>query len=196
MKQLPIAAALRLALVLALGTASLAARADEYCDWGWGWLTRACGGAVSAFKEGPWDLYLTGYAYHGRGTYTQEKIDSYQENSWGGGLGRRHIDDRDNEHLVYAIGFQDSNYKPQYQFGYGWLARWALAENFRVGVGITAFIGFRSDYCNYMCPLPLILPLGSIEYRRVALMASYVPKAPGQEGNGDVLFLFAKVALE
>jgi hypothetical protein len=47
-----------------------------------------------------------------------------------------------------------------------------------------------------MCPLPLILPLGAIEYRRVAFMATYVPKAPGQEGNGDVLFLFGRVGLE
>ncbi len=188
--------AIRIAAALLLGIVSPLIWADEYCDWGWGWLTRACGGAVSAFKEGPFDLYLSGYAYHGRGTYTQEKIDSYQEKAWGGGLGRRYIDDRDNAHLVYAIGFQDSNYKPQYQIGYGWLARWALAENFRVGVGITAFIGFRSDYCSYMCPLPLILPLGAIEYRRVALIGAYVPKAPGQENNGDVLFLFGKIALD
>jgi palmitoyl transferase len=44
--------------------------------------------------------------------------------------------------------------------------------------------------------VPVILPLGSLEYRKVSLMASYVPRLPGEEGNGDVIFLFGRIALE
>jgi palmitoyl transferase len=184
----------RIALLatLVLGNPALAA-----CEWaGLDWLTQKCDHAVKAFKSGAGQLYLTGYSYHGRGTYTDEKIDSFAEQSWGGGYGRLVADERDNSHEVYAMAFRDSHAKPQYQIGYAWLARWGLAENLRLGLGLTVFLGLRSDYCNYLCPVPVILPLGSLEYRKVSLMASYVPRLPGEEGNGDVIFLFGRIALE
>jgi len=185
----------RILPALALALFASGARA-EYCDWGWQWLTNSCDGAVQAFKTGTYDLYLTGYAYHGRNTYSAETLATENENAWGGGLGRTHIDDRDNSHSIYFMGFQDSHYKPEWLLGYGWLARWGLTEHLKVGVGITAGFTTRADYCDYLCPVPYILPLGAIEYRRVSLMASYVPKLPGNEGNGDVLFLFGKISFQ
>jgi palmitoyl transferase len=173
-----------------------ATAAQAACDWGWDWLTNKCDNAVKAFGSGANQLYLTGYSYHGRGTYTDEKLDEFTEQSWGGGLGRLVVDERDNSHEVYAMVFRDSHAKPQYQAGYGWLARWGVTEHLRVGVGLTAFLALRSDYCSYLCPVPAILPLGSIEYRKLSLMASYVPKLPGEDGNGDVLFLFGRISLD
>jgi len=166
----------------------------DNCDWSWTWFATSCRQAKRAFNEGSYDLYLTGYTYHNRQTYTREKIDTYQENSWGGGLGRSVIDERGNWHGLYAMAFQDSHFKPQYMGGYGWLARWNPGGDFHVGVGVTGFVVARSDY-DYV-PIPGILPLGSLEYKRVSLMASYVPRLSRNEGNGDVLFLFAKVALQ
>jgi palmitoyl transferase len=52
----------------------------------------------------------------------------------------------------------------------------------------------RSDIFNHI-PFPVILPLASIEWYRVALMASYVPRLSGDGGNGDVLYLFARINL-
>lgn len=183
-------AALSVAAAAMLGCTAASA---DYCDWGWDWASNSCRQAVRAFNEGSYDLYLTGYTYHSRSTYTWEKINSYQEKSWGGGLGRSVIDERGNWHGLYAVGFQDSHFKPQYTGGYSWLARWNLGGDFYAGAGVTAFIFLRSDY-NYV-PLPGILPLGSLEYKRLSLMASYVPRLSRNEGNGDVLFLFFKIAL-
>jgi palmitoyl transferase len=186
---------LRIAALAALTIGTTAAHAA--CDWvGWDWLSDKCDHAVKAYRSGSNNLYLSGYSYHGRGTYTDEKLDSFTEQSWGGGFGRQVLDQRDNSHEIYAMAFRDSHAKPQYMAGYGWQARWGLSENLHVGIGLTAFVFLRSDFCNYLCPVPAILPLGSIQYRRAALMASYVPKLPGEEGNGDVLFLFGKIALD
>ncbi len=188
-------AASRILFPIALAASASGARA-EYCDWGWQWLANSCDGAVKAYKGGSYDLYLTGYAYHGRGTYNDESLADQNEQAWGAGIGRTHIDDRNNSHGIYFMGFQDSHYKPEWMLGYGWLARWALAENFNVGIGVTAGLTTRTDYCDYLCPIPYIFPLGSLEYRKVALMATYVPKLPGEEGNGDILFLFGKISFD
>lgn len=171
--------------------------ARAVCDWSrWDWLIDKCDNAVKAYDSGSNQLYLTGYARHGRGTYTAERIDELNEKAWGGGFGREVVDARNNSHEIYGVAFSDSHGKPQYMAGYNWLARWGLTENLRVGVGLTAFLALRSDYCGYLCPVPGILPLGAVQYRRVSVMASYLPKLPGAEGNGDVLFVFGKIALD
>lgn len=185
----------RILPALALSLFASAASA-EYCDWGWQWLANSCDGAVKAYKGGAYDLYLTGYAYHGRGTYSDEALNDQNEQAWGAGIGRTHIDERNNSHGIYFMGFKDSHYKPEWLLGYSWLARWGLAEHLNVGVGVTAGFTTRTDYCDYLCPVPYILPLGAIEYRKVSLMATWVPKLPGAEGNGDVLFLFGKISFD
>jgi palmitoyl transferase len=191
-------AARRLCRIAALSALTLgAAPAHAACDWvGWDWLTHTCNQAARAFHEGDNQLYLTGLAHHGRGTYTAEKLQEFNEDAWGLGFGREVVDERDNSHEIYAMAFSDSHAKPQYTLGYGWLARWPMTENSRFGLGFTAFLALRSDYCGYFCPVPAILPLASLQYRKVSLMASYLPRLPGNEGNGDVLFVFGKISLD
>lgn len=185
----------RLAAAAALSLAAQGAHAA--CDWvGWDWLSHKCDYAVKAVETGSNQLYVTGYSYHGRGTYTRAKIDSFNEESLGGGFGRSLVDERDNSHEVYFLAFRDSHAKPQYMGGYGWQARWHIAENTRVGLGLTAFVALRSDYCHHLCPVPAILPLASLQFHKASLMASYLPKLPGAEGNGDVLFIFGKYSFD
>jgi len=185
----------RLALAATLLTAGPSAGAA--CEpLGWDWLTSACTEGVRAWNSGTWELYLTGYDHHGRNTYSAERIKELNENAWGGGLGRTVADDRGNSHDVYFLAFRDSHSKPEYLAGYAWQARWPLGDNWRAGLGLTAFITLRSDYAHYLIPVPGILPLASLQYRKVSVMASYVPRLSSHGGNGDVLFLFGKYSFD
>ena len=85
--------------------------------------------------------------------------------------------------------FADSHGKPQYQAGYGWIATWRpIDEKFRVGAGVTAFLFMRSDIGNY-APIPGILPVVSTGYGPFDVQMAYIP---GGQGNGNVLFWWAK----
>lgn len=188
---------------LAMAAASIAAAAtciapaQAACESvGWDWLSNACTQGTRAFKEGSWELYVTGYDRHGRGTYTKERISELNEKAWGGGFGRTVSDERGNSHDVYFLAFKDSHFKAEYLGGYAWQARWPLSENWRAGLGVTAFVTLRSDYAHYAIPVPAILPLASLQYRKASLMASYVPRLSTKGGNGDVLFIFGKYSFE
>ena len=53
----------------------------------------------------------------------------------------------------------------------------------------------RSDMFNNI-PFPAILPVASIEVKRVGLMAIYIPKLSSSDGgNGNVLFLLGRINL-
>ena len=146
------------------------------------------------WDEGDNILYLSGYAYHGRGTYTKEKIAEFNEEAWGGGFGRTLIDENGNANTLFALAFLDSHSDIEAQVGYAREWRWQFAEHAAVGAGFVAMLVSRSDIFNHI-PFPVILPLASIEWYRVALMASYVPRLSGDGGNGDVLYLFARINL-
>jgi lipid IVA palmitoyltransferase len=183
--------------VLAAAFVAAAPSTQAACESvGWDWLSNACNQGARAWNSGTWELYLTGYDHHGRGTYSDERIKELNEKAWGGGFGRTVTDDRGNSHDVYFLAFQDSHAKPEYLGGYAWQARWPLSENWRAGLGVTAFVTLRSDYSHYLVPVPGILPLASLQYRKVSVMASYVPRLSTKGGNGDVLFLFGKYSFD
>ena len=144
--------------------------------------------------EGDNILYVSGYAYHGRSTYSPEKIAEFNEEAWGAGFGRTLIDRNGNSNSLFALAFLDSHSDIEAQVGYAREWRWQFAEHASVGAGFVAMLVSRSDMFNNI-PFPAILPLASIEVHRVALMASYVPKLGGDGGNGDVLYLFGRINL-
>jgi palmitoyl transferase len=182
-----------------LACAGKLARAQEQaspCERIWNRVASNCEGARKAWREGDWDLYLSGRVHHGRGTYTAERIAELNEKAWGAGIGKRYLDADDNTHLLYALAAQDSHFKPEYWIGYGWLAHWRPfgGAGLRLGGGFTAFLTARTDYAHYFAPVPGILPLGEIAWGRVSVMATYVPRLSKNGGNGDVLFVFGKIA--
>jgi palmitoyl transferase len=145
--------------------------------------------------EGDNILYLSGYAYHDRGTYSPEKIDGFNEAAWGGGFGRTLIDENGNSDALFALAFLDSHSDVQAQIGYAREWRWRFAEHAAVGGGFVAMLVTRSDMFNNI-PFPVILPIASIEVRGVAIMATYIPKLSAGEGaNGNVLYLFGRINL-
>jgi len=157
-----------------------------------GWLTQAIDTAANEVAtvahQGTAEFYLPLHTYHMRWAYTREKIDSFQENPYGLGYGRGYFDAKGNWHGLYVMGFQDSHYKPEWLAGYGWKTYWHPTDNLKLGLGYTAGITTRSDIGHYS-PVPLILPIGSIEYRTTALETAYVP---GSQGNGNILFFWLK----
>ncbi len=153
-----------------------------------GWLDRVVDEVTTTAQEGTSEIYFPVHTYHMRWAYTKEKINNYQENTLGLGYGRGRFDEQGNWHGLYAMGFQDSHFKPQWLAGYGWKTYWRLSENTRFGLGYTAGFTTRSDLGHYT-PIPVILPIGSIDYRETSLEAAYVP---GGKGFGNILFFWLK----
>jgi len=151
--------------------------------------------AKRIINEGDNILYLSGYAYHDRNTYSPEKIAEFNEAAWGAGFGRMLIDENGNSNTLFGLAFLDSHSHVEAQVGYAREWRWQFAEHAAVGAGFVAMLVTRSDILNNF-PFPAVLPIASIEVHGVALMASYVPKLSSSDGgNGNVLYLFGRINL-
>jgi palmitoyl transferase len=159
---------------------------------GWAsWSKPYCEGIHQIFTEGDGEIYLSGYAWHNRATYSKHKLDTYNENAWGGGLGKGIYDEKGNWRGVYAFAFQDSHSNIQPIAGYAYLKVLSLNENTRIGGGYSVFATARPDIFNGV-PFPGLLPWASINYRRLSLSGTYIP---GAQGAGNVLFLILKVTV-
>ncbi|GGI92716.1 hypothetical protein GCM10007966_21650 [Legionella impletisoli] len=134
------------------------------------------------------EVYLSGYAWHNRYVYPSHKINSYNENSWGGGLGKGRYDEKGNWQGVYAFAFLDSHKNVEPIAGYAYLKVAHLNQDVNLGAGLTVFITARSDMFNNM-PFPGLLPWISLTMKRVTLSATYIP---GAKGAGNVLFIVGK----
>ena len=140
-----------------------------------------------AWSDGGWTLYLTGYTWHMPYAYKDSTYD-YNEFAKGGGVGRYVYDDSGNYHGLYAIAFSDSHYKPEYQFGYNWQTYWGESD-LKAGLGYTVFFFMRSDIGGYF-PLPGIVPLASIRYKKAEVMGTFIPGVG--ERNGNIAFFFGR----
>lgn len=140
------------------------------------------------WTEGSTELYISGYAWHNRYTYSREKIQSYNEQAWGGGLGKGLFDEKNNWHGLYAIAFQDSHRNIEPAAGYAYLKVLTMSQDFKAGLGYSILLTAREDINHYI-PFPGILPWASIFYKKTAIAATYIP---GFNKNGNVLYLLAK----
>ena len=184
------ARALLLLLCLVLAPAVRA----EGCDGLWSWVSYQCKGLAQAWREpSRADLYLTGWAHHDRGTYSPEKIASFNEKAWGGGLGSSIVNDRGDTFGYYALAFKDSHYNWDFMAGWNWRTYWPATGDYGVGLGYTAFIATRPDVLKGI-PFPGVLPLASVKVHRFELIGTYIPKvSQGTTGNGNVAFLFMSI---
>lgn len=143
------------------------------------------------WHKGDFEVYVPFWTYHMPFAYSPEKRAQYTEYPAGGGIGKGWYNASGNYEGIFAMEFADSHGKPQYQAGYGWIATWRpIDDQFRIGAGATAFLFMRSDIGNY-APIPGLLPVGSIGYGPVDVQVAYIP---GGQGNGNVLFWWAKFA--
>ncbi|MDE2427948.1 MAG: hypothetical protein KGM99_04425 [Burkholderiales bacterium] len=159
-----------------------------------GWWDSAKSKANKILDDGELSLMLSGYAHHGRGTYTAERIAELNERAWGLGFSKAIRNAKDNEESLYGMIISDSHFKPQPMVGYAYQWMKPLGGNFEVGGGVTALMISRTDYFSGF-PFPAVLPVASIGTRKSKLMAAYVPRFSKNKGNGDVLLLFVRFDL-
>lgn len=124
---------------------------------------------------------------HNRSFYSAEKIDTFNEEPWGIGVGKYRFDDDGDWNGLYAMAFQDSHRRIQPVFGFGFEKMWYPTENTRLGAGYT--VGFTMRQAMHYMPLPGIVPLLSVEYKQLALQSTYIP---GGRDSGNVLFTWLR----
>lgn len=149
-----------------------------------GWFHGAWGGIKRIWGEGTQDLYLSGRYWHTPWGFTDEDRAKYDDWALGGGYGRSLTDAKDNQRMLYALVVQDSYEKPMYLAGYGWLARWRLSGDLRVGAGYSIVIISNSTASDYI-PFPAPVPLASLGTDRVSLYGTYF---------NAIFYLFAKLS--
>jgi palmitoyl transferase len=181
---------LSLACALGLQLISTAAHAQFVADlW-----DRTKAKTNKILDEGKTEVYLAGYTYHGRHTYTAERISELNEKTWGVGIGKAIRDKDGDEHSLNAMVISDSHFKPQWSAGYSFQYKWNLGP-VETGLGYSAFLMSRQDLYHSI-PFPAILPVASIGTKNFSLMFTYVPRVSRNLGNGDVLFIFSKITLD
>src|SRR5688500_9899198 len=73
-----------------------------------------------AVRDGDWETYVTGYAWHLPWGYQDTTRARLNETTWGGGFGRTLEDEDGDRHSVYLMAFADSHRQPQVNLGYAW----------------------------------------------------------------------------
>ena len=145
------------------------------------------------WNKGDYSVMIPFWTYHMPYAYSAEKRSQYTEYPAGGGISKGYFNDSGNWEGIYLMEYQDSHGKPMYMGGYGWVPTWRpIDDKFKIGAGLTAFMFMRSDIGNY-APLPGVLPVGSIGYGPVDVQVAYVP---GGQGNGNVLFWWARFTFQ
>ncbi|MEB0140708.1 MULTISPECIES: hypothetical protein [unclassified Undibacterium] len=186
----------RSVLLLAAGLISFSAAAQTAPEAeNSSWYRSAKNKIEKILDEGDLSLNLSGYAHHGRGTYTAERIAELNERAWGLGFTKALRDDKDNEELVYGMVISDSHFKPMPMAGYAYQWMKPIGSNWEVGAGYTISLLSRTDYFSGI-PFPVPLPVASIGTKNTKLMAAYVPRLSQNKGNGDVLLLFVRIDLK
>ncbi len=143
-----------------------------------------------------WDVYLSGYARHGRRTYSREQIGEFNEQAWGVGFGKTLRNAQGSDESLFALAISDSHWQPQLMAGYVHEWIWPIARTgVEVGLGYTAMLVSRQDFFGGF-PFPVALPAASIGTQKARLMAAYVPRISKNKGNGDVLLLLGRFTFD
>jgi len=178
--------------VLAGLLAALASGAQALgCDDLWSFIGRPCSKSAAAWDHGDNELILTGYAYHLRSTYTEEKLRQLNERAWGAGWARTITDPDGDTHMLFLFGFHESHNKVEWNAGYAYTTFWGPQDGLKAGLGFAAFIVQRPDIASGV-PIPALLPLASVAYGKATLIATFIPTLNNGINNGSVLFVFGK----
>lgn len=138
----------------------------------------------ATWNSDTYELFVPVNTWHNRYTYDRDKIDSYNERPWGIGAGVSRVDSDGDWHAIYTMVFKDSHNKFQPIIGYGYQTYWhPTNDKFALGIGYTLGVTARDDM--HWIPIPVPLPILSINYDRLAIQSTYIP---GSHNNGNVLF--------
>jgi palmitoyl transferase len=154
------------------------------------WFKPICTQLYDTWTKGYLEVFATGYAWHNRYVYSEERLKTYNEVAWGGGFGRGYDDKEGDWNTLYVIAFLDSHKNVEPMAGYAFIKTAHFTESIRAGIGYTLFVTMRPDIFKGR-PFPGALPVVSVSFRRLTLFATYIP---GAQSAGNVLFCFAKYA--
>jgi len=149
---------------------------------------KACHRLHQIFYEGKNELYFTGYSWHNRYLYDSNRISTYNELAWGGGLGKGLYDEDGDYHGVTAFAFLDSHKNVEPIAGYVFVKMHHFNEASMVGAGYSVFLTGRPDIFHGI-PFPGALPWVYLGHKQLTLCMTYIP---GSRNVGNVLFAFLK----
>ncbi len=146
------------------------------------------------WTEGHTDLYISGYAWHNRYTYSREMLRTkkYNELAWGGGLGKGFFDEKGNWHGLYAFAFLDSHKNLEPVVGYAFLFVGSLTPDIKAGLGYSILVTSRPDIMHSI-PFPGAVPWAGFFIKKLSIKAAYIP---GHANNGNVLYLVGTYSFE
>ncbi len=140
-----------------------------------GFWKRTGRGLAATWNGGHFEAWVPGYIWHTPWGYSDSQRERYNDAAWGLGLGPSAIDDKGHTRLLYVMGSADSFSNFQYMVGYAWMAHSLSKEDgMHLGGGYTMLLIGREDRLNY-APLPLVLPMGGLGWRRLEVMTTYIP---------------------
>lgn len=163
-------------------TTALAGDDDQPGIW-----SRAQESLSQTWHSKNYELYIPINTWHNRNYYSSEKIDSYNEQPWGIGIGTYRFDNDGDWHALYLMEFQDSHNDFEPVAGYGFQKIWHPTEDVRLGAGYTVGVTIRQDY--HYVPIPVIAPIASVAYKQMSVQSTYIP---GGEGHGNILFTWLR----
>jgi hypothetical protein len=179
-----------LAIIASLACASVAQA---------GWIGDAWDDSVNEIKtvytKGDDQLFVSGYAHHGRHTYSPEKIATLNEKAWGLGWSktlREGTADVKTHRGVYGLVISDSHKDPQYMLGYSYEKAYYFNKDWFIAGGVAPMMVRREDMFGKI-PFPAIFPLMSIGTQAAELRLVYIPRLGNKLGNGDVIYLFGAI---
>ena len=154
------------------------------------WIRASAKLIGAIWREGSWEVFAPLHAWHNREAYPKYKIDGYNEDPWGFGIGRYRMDYKNNRDGILAIGFSDSNWHFEPLLLYSWEKIWRDRRDFfRFSAGYVAGFTTRKEW--HWCPIPMALPIVSVEAGPFSYSNTYIPGL-GKE-NGNVWFSWASV---
>lgn len=143
------------------------------------------------YTEGNNQLWVSGWAYHGRSTYTPEKLNQLNERAIGLGWGKT-LRNTNTHKGIFGLMLLDSHKNWQYQMGYTYEKAVYFNKqnnNWYIAGGIAPALVRRQDMFNKI-PFPAVFPLLSIGNKKAELRMTYLPRLSNHLGNGDVLYIF------
>jgi len=132
-------------------------------------------------------VYIPFTIWHNRWSYSEDRIERYNEDPGGFGFDMEWRGDKDRKTL-YAMTFTDSNYFTQYVWGYAQLWNMYAPGRLNMSAGWTLSMQMRHEY-GYI-PIPLPLPIASVGYGPIAIQAAYVP---GWKNFGNVVIAWGRI---
>lgn len=164
-----------------------------------GWIGDVWDDSVQEIKtvytKGDDQLFVSGYAHHGRHTYTPAKLATLNENAWGLGWAktlREGSSDVKTHRGVYGLVISDSHKDPQYMLGYSYEKAYYFNNDWFVAGGIAPMIVRREDMFGKI-PFPAFFPLISFGNQKAEVRMVYIPRLGKNLGNGDVLYVFGAI---